>query len=102
MTWSDATPDVGRPLLQQLEDGREHADRGHVRARVLVPGRLPEVLAEQLVGAVDEVDLHGLSGCHGEVRRDATVDGRLTPQLGRHGLAQPLSSQGYRAVSCAA
>ena len=64
--------DVGGALLQELQRRGEHTDGGPVRPGILVPGGLPEVLPEQLVGAVDQVDLHPprLSGPAASRRRD--------------------------------
>ena len=58
MTWSLATPTWVAPSARSCSVEREHADGGGVRPGVGLACRAAEVLAEQLVGAVDEVDLH--------------------------------------------
>ena len=60
MMWSVATPDVGRAVLEQVEHRRDHAaDRADVDAVGIDVLRPRVVVPEQLVGAVDEVDVHG-------------------------------------------
>ena len=59
MTWSDGDGDVGGAVLDERERRADHAGRGGVRMTVAVPRRRSEVLAEQLVGAVDQVHTHG-------------------------------------------
>ena len=50
---------VGRPLLEHHEDRADDpADRGDLHAVVVEVGRDGEVVAEQLVRAVDQMDLH--------------------------------------------
>ena len=50
---------VGRALLEHPEHRPEDpADRGHLDAVVVEVRRHGEVVTEELVGAVDEVDLH--------------------------------------------
>ena len=51
--------DVGGAVLEQLEHrAGDPAGRRHLPAVVGEVGRQGEVVAEQLVGAVDEVDVH--------------------------------------------
>ena len=57
MTWSLATPTWVAPSSNSASVDREHADRRRVLPRV-VAHHPPEVLAEQLVGAVDQVNTH--------------------------------------------
>ncbi len=65
-------PDVGRTLGHQVEQGAQHPDLGPVAG--ITVGR-PEMEAEQLVGAVDEMHEHPPSLPH-RVARD---DGRSVP-----------------------
>jgi hypothetical protein len=50
--------DVGGPRHHQLQRAGHHTRSGVEGAGIAVASDLAEVLAEQLVGAVDEVDLH--------------------------------------------
>ena len=52
--------DVGRTVGQHLEDRAQDATRrGDLHASLVAMRRCAEEVAEQLVGAVDQVDLHG-------------------------------------------
>ena len=62
MTWSVATPTWVAPLGQHAHHGQHDAAGGADLLPVVGgTGRLSEELAEQLVGPVHEVDLHGRS-----------------------------------------
>ena len=55
-------PDVGDTLGQERGHRRDHTAGGrHLRAVGGHAGRPAEELAEELVGAVDQIDLHGAS-----------------------------------------
>ena len=58
MMWSLATPTCVAPSASSCSVDVSTPDGRGVRAGVGLPGRPPEVLPEQLVGAVDEVHLH--------------------------------------------
>ena len=70
MTWSVATPTCVAPLLDHLQHRLQHADDGAERP-VLALGEAAQAVevAEQLVGAVDEVDDHSGSGVAGVTRQ---------------------------------
>ncbi len=57
-------PDMGGAVAQQLQDRTEHAPDGcHLVAGRVAMRRRAEEVAEQLVGPVDEVHLHGRTEC---------------------------------------
>ena len=51
--------DVCRAVLHQHQGRADHAGGRRIRMSVAVPRRRTEVLAEQLVGAVDQMNTHG-------------------------------------------
>ena len=61
--------DVGGAGDHQLQGAGDHARSGVERAGIAVASHLSEVLAEQLVGAVDEVDFHVSKLVGGEQRQ---------------------------------
>ena len=81
--------DVGGPLPQQLQHRADHPPhRGHLVPGRVAMGRRAEEVAEQLVGPVDQVHLHGKSKptpvCYGGSEGDSDAQRDVRHHRERH------------------